>query len=209
LLGANKRQCDAYAPKDRVVNEAGCKNNLAPSELNLMAFAVREGRANKDDARALLTLFCECVEHRLILARNPVADRLLEHVREAFRAYLDGDRNIESALGLVGKKGRLKADARRNEADEKMRMQMAADVLRHRLNAMSHQDALAMVEQTFGWGQTTISEAWASYKSSALILVRIDRGSVGFTSDEIAQLCAIFGGEEWFIASEKSPISPE
>jgi hypothetical protein len=208
LLSANKRQRNAHAPKDRVVNKAGSQD-FTPSELNLIAFASREGRANADDARALLTLFCQCVEHRLISARNPEADRLLEHVREAFRAYLDGDRNIESALGLVGKRGRPKADARRNEADVQMQMQMAADVLRHRLNAMSHQDSLAMVEQRFGWGQTIISEAWASYKLSALILLKIDRDSVGFTTDEIAQLYEIFRGEEWFIALEKAPISPE
>jgi hypothetical protein len=189
LLGAHKRQRDAHAPKDRVVKAAGSQNDFTPSEVNLMAFAVREGRANPDDARALLTLFCQCVEYRLILARNPVADRLLEHVREAFRAYLKGGRvgwrnggckregkagtmSIKAALGLVRKKGRP-------EADEQRRIQMAASVLRRRLTGMSHQPAVSEAADEFHCDESVIGEAWRAHRVGAAILVRLMRGPGG------------------------------
>jgi hypothetical protein len=171
--------------------------NLTPSQVNSMAFAVREGNANPGDARALLILFSQCVEHGLIAARNPVADRLLEHVREAFRAHLSGSQSIQSALGLVRRRGRP------NAADEHMRMQMAAAVLRHRLSGLVHQEALATVEREFGWGQTIIGEAWVKYREAAIVLVRQERGSQGFTPDEIEHLSKIFGGG---VASQKTAI---
>lgn len=179
------------------------------SALNLIAFSVREGNASKDDARALLTLFCQCVEHGQISARNPVADRLLEHVREAFRTCLKGERSVESALGLVRKPGRPNADASRNEADEQTRMQMAAAVLRHRLAGSSHQDALAAVENKFCWGQTIIGKAWATNKQNALILLRNDRIPDGFTVKEKARLVELFKDEEWLIAPGNSAVSPK
>jgi hypothetical protein len=198
------------------VNEGGQQQQWTRSEINQMAFAARDGEASKDDARTLLELFCECVEQGQISARVPVADRLLEHVREAFRAYLDGQRvgnrgrteiapgvfgipeikigSIGAALGLIRKRGSPK------RADEQMRMQMAAEVLHHRLNGMSHQEALAAANEELRIGVTTISEAWAAYKSSALHLVRIDRGTHDFTKLEKERLCEIFLNEEWFIA---------
>jgi hypothetical protein len=207
------------------VNEGGRQQRWTRSEINQMAFAAQEGEASKDDARTLLALFCECVEHGLISARNPVADRLLEHVREAFRAYLNGERvgkrdgkrkrdgkpgiveidisSIESALGLVRKRGRPKAD-------EQMRMQMAAEVLRYRLDGeMPHQEALAAVERKFGWGQTIIGEAWRDYKQSALLLVRLDRDPDGFTMQEKEKVCKIFEDEEWLITPGKSKVFPK
>jgi hypothetical protein len=180
------------------MTDAEAQRDFTLSELNLMAFAVREGRANPDDARALLTLFCQCVEHRLISARNPAADRLLEHVRDALQSYLSGNkRSIKAAFGLVRKMGRPKAD-------EPMRKNMAAEVLRHRLIGVSHREALERAEKKFGWGQTTISDAWATYPLSAIVLVKLDRGLEGFTSHEVERICEIFGDVEGFIASEKA-----
>jgi hypothetical protein len=40
------------------MTDAKAQRDFTPSELNSMAFAVRKGRANQDNARALLTLFC-------------------------------------------------------------------------------------------------------------------------------------------------------
>jgi len=146
------------------------------ADLMKMAIAAREGRASEDDARTLITLFCGCIEHGLVSASDPSSNCLLEYVREAFQAYLDGKRvgsrdvrevggieevgvgSVEAALGLVRKIGRPKMDGQ-------MRIRMAAEVLHHRLNGMSHQEALAAASEELRKGVTAISEAWAAYKS--------------------------------------------
>ena len=75
---------------------------------------------------------------------------------------------IESALGLRRKKGRPKAD-------ERLRIEMAAEVLRQRLAGVSHQEALEEVSCVFGWGTTTVGEAWANHKFGALECLLVER----------------------------------
>jgi hypothetical protein len=171
------------------VSKGGRREALTPSELNLMAFDVRDGKASKDDAKLLLQLFCQSIEHGLISARDPVADLLLAHIREAFRAYLNGGRTIEAAFGLTRKMGRPA------EADEQMQMQMAAEVLRHRLAGGSHQEALAEAADRFERGVTIVGEAWRRHRVAALVIVRDerDRDRYPWTPEEVERLKQIFG----------------
>ena len=179
------------------------QDRLTLSRINQMAFAARDGEANHDDARILLTLFCRCIEQGTISAHNPAADRLLEHVRGAFQAYLEDKRGIEAALGLTRKKGR--PAARRNEADDDMRVRMATEVLCRRLEGTSHQDALAATAEKFGWSETIVSTAWKDFQLSAIALLQISLGARPFTVPERERLTEIFGNNDWFIASGKSP----
>lgn len=52
---------------------------LSDSQVNQIAFDVRDGVASKQDARRLLAYFCQLVEQDKRLPR-----RLLEHLRQAF-----------------------------------------------------------------------------------------------------------------------------
>jgi hypothetical protein len=186
----------------------GEQRTFSRSELELLAFAVREGRATPDDARALLTLFCQCVEHRLITARNQVADGLLEYVREAFRAYLNGERvgnrdsadkrgvavvkvkSIEVAFGLRRRVGRP-------FADEQKRMEIAARVLRHRLTGMSHQRALSETGGAFHCDESIVSEAWRDHRVSAAVLLSLERqGGPPMTDIEARRLRKALGKRE-------------
>jgi hypothetical protein len=71
---------------------------LTESQINQIAFAVRDGTAKPQDAKRLMAHFCELVEHR-----KPLPPRLLEHFRATFRAYLDGTKKLEAALGVVAR----------------------------------------------------------------------------------------------------------
>jgi hypothetical protein len=73
--------------------------------------------------------------------------------------------------------------------------------LAYRLKEHTHEEALRLTEKEYGWGQTIISKAWASFKVSALARCRNARAN-GFTPEETASLCDIFEGEEWFLGSE-------
>jgi hypothetical protein len=163
-----------------------------------IAWDVREGKANPVEANLLLEKFCNEFDSGMFNSGNLTQDYLLRHLRDAFRAYLNKGKTIESALGLVKKKGRPKAD-------EQVRMQMAAEVLRHRMAGVSHQEALSNVSARFGWGETIIAEAWVAWQFEAIILLRIERTGDDFpwTSTEIQKLDEIFGGKPWYGIPEK------
>jgi hypothetical protein len=74
----------------------------------------------------------------------------------------------DSAFGLLRKKGRP-------EADMQMRIKMAADVVRQRLDGVPHQDALDATAKTFGWTKTIIGQAFRDHLCSAVALNRIER----------------------------------
>jgi hypothetical protein len=112
---------------------------LTETQINLIAFAIRDGIAKPEDAKRLMAHFCELVERR-----QPLPPRLLEHFREAFRFYLDGTKKLESALGVVRKRGRPRRD-------EIKRAEMAAEVLRQRLTGKTHEQALLHTVEEFGW----------------------------------------------------------
>jgi hypothetical protein len=75
---------------------------------------------------------------------------------------------LDSAFGLLRKKGRP-------EADEQRRIEMAATVLRLRLKNVTHQEALEHAAKKCGSNTATIGEAWRDHLNMALILVRNER----------------------------------
>src|SRR5713101_7323956 len=123
------------ADQEQEYRSQGYAPQLSPSKLNLIAFDVRDGKAKPGDAKRLLAHFCDCVQ-----AGKPVPDRLMEHLKDAFRAYLQGRRVVDGrvfvvrtinvALGIKAKKGRP-------TADEQRKIQIAAAVLEKRLTGTS------------------------------------------------------------------------
>jgi len=105
---------------------------LTPATINQIAWEVREGNADPEDARRLLELFCE--------SGDRIPRELLSHFCEAFRAYLGGKKTLDSALGLARKRGRP-------GADEERQQMLAVEVLRHRLAGLSSEDAIAKVAE--------------------------------------------------------------
>jgi hypothetical protein len=199
----------------------GMQSNPEPeltlSKVNLMAFAAQEGRARRSEAKLLLALFCQCVEGGDISARSPGADRLLEHVRESLRAYLNGKRTgnrdhktsigeikiatIESAFGLARRRGQPKAD-------EHSRMQMAAAVVRQRLTGISHQEAVEKVAEEFGKAESIVGDAFSAHRCSGVVMARLDRADDPAWSDtEIRVLRIILGHENETLLREIRELS--
>ena|SRR3569833_302148 len=166
---------------------------LTRATINFIAWDIREGVASPEDARRLLECFCNTFDDR-----ESFPPELLHHLRDAFRAFLDGDKTIDAALGIARKTGRPKA------APE-IRMQMATEILRLRLDGTSHQEALATVSERFGWGETIVAEAWRAHQLDAIVMIRMERHleSYPWTPDEVARLDEIFANKSWYLTPEK------
>ncbi|MGD8617301.1 MAG: hypothetical protein PVI91_16825 [Gammaproteobacteria bacterium] len=169
-------------------------NPLTRAAINQIAWEIREGDAEPEQARQLLGHFCDLVESRQL-----VPPELLTYMKDAMRAYLAGEKTLESALGLARKRGRPKAD-------QQTRIQMAAEVLRCRLGGMSHQDSLSEVAKNFNKAESVIGEAWADWAQDGLFLLRIERSldQYPWTPEEVEKLTDIFHDKSWFVAPGKS-----
>lgn len=167
---------------------------LTRAFINFIAWDIREGVASPEDARRLLECFCNAFDDR-----ESFPPELLHHLRDAFRAFLDGEKTIEAALGIARKTGRPKADP-------EMRGQMATEILRLRLfDGVSHQDALAIVSERFGWGETIVAEAWREHQQDAIVMIRLERAleSYPWTPEEVQRLDEIFADKSWYLTPEK------
>jgi len=163
-------------------------NDLKPDDLTQadiiqIAFEIREQTAEPEDARRLLSQFCDFYDRN-----EAIPHELIMHFRDSFRVHLAGEQKLESALGLKRKKARPKADP-------KLRTVMATELLRLRLMKMSHQDALQEVSEKLGGGVSVIGEAWNAHKQDALICLRLERtlDASAWTPDEITRLTEIYG----------------
>ena len=146
--------------------------------INQIAFKVRDGEASPEDARLLMKLFCESVE------KGEIPDRLIMHLRDAIRRYLDDGYTINAALGLTRAQGAPKIDKQRS-------IKLAEGVLRARLAGESHQEALETAAEKCGSNKTTTGKAWRSHRMAAVAIVRNERPE-GFSEDEKRKLAKIF-----------------
>lgn len=170
---------------------------FTPATICQIAWEIREGKADPADARQLLELFCKS-------RSNNIPPELITYLQDSFRCYLEGQKGIEAALGIVRKKGRP-------AADEEMRQKMAVAILRLRMQEMDHQQCLAKVTKEFHKSESIVSEAWRDHKQDALMLVRLGKAldKYPWTLEEVDRLCTIFQREPWFIAPGKLPIKPK
>lgn len=160
---------------------------ITPATIFQIAWEIRDGEADPDDARRLLEHFCECPQHLL-------PNSLHEHLRLAFGAYLRGEKTIDAALGLTKRKGRPRAD-------QDMRTRMAVEVLRRRMDGVAHQECLELVSEEYGFGTTIVGESWRQFKQTALIVLDLEcsrRESGNWSPSEKNRLIEIFGSEPWF-----------
>lgn len=176
---------------------AGPSLELSPDELQRVIWHIRAGNADTADARRVMAHFCALWERRA-----PLPQVLLQHLHDAFHGYLHEGKTITAALGLSRRRGRPRADA--------AHMQMAAEVLRHRMAGTSHQEALAEVSERLGCGLTILGEAWAAYKYYAIVLLRKERtlDRYPWTPSEVARLRKIYDRKETRTAAGKSPTKP-
>jgi hypothetical protein len=175
-----------------------------------IAEKVNVGKADPDDARLLLHLFCERAD-----TPHEIPQVLLRHLRDAFRSYLSGARTLQAALGLARNRGQP-------EADEERQQRLALEVLRHRLAGLSLEEAVVKVSEessalleAWGYkkrslGETQIRDSWSANKLNALLDLCIERAADGYPwpLDEVRRLTAIFGDQGWVVAPEKSPNKP-
>lgn len=167
---------------------------LTSAFINFVAWDIREGVASPEDARRLLECFCNAFDDR-----ESFPPELLHHLRDAFRAFLDGEKTIEAALGIARKKGRPKADP-------DIRGQMATEILRLRLDGTSHQEALAAVSERFGWGETIVADAWREYQQEAIVMIRLERSleeNFRWPPEDVQRLDEIFADKSWYLTPEK------
>jgi membrane-bound lytic murein transglycosylase B len=160
-------------------------DKLTPADIHRIAGDISEGMAESEDARRLMQHFCDCM-----VKGEKVPDVLLEHFKNAFRAYLHEGKSIEAALGITRKRGRP-AGSTNPFVDN---TGLAYEIARSRLSGASHQNALEQVERITGVGQTAIGAAWARHKMDVWIELRIERELEGrpWTDEEIARLEVVF-----------------
>jgi hypothetical protein len=135
--------------------------SLTRARIFQIAWDVRQGEADPDDARRLIALYCE--------PNNEAPRELVDHIKSSFRAYVSGEASsLDSAFGLKRRRGRT-------PSNEQARINIAVAVLRQRLLGKSYEDALADTEELLKIGRTKITEAWSACKLEALVTVRLGR----------------------------------
>ncbi len=155
----------------------------------LAAFDLINGEPDPDNARLLLERYCHAFDNQ-----EEIPYELFLYLRNSFRRYLDKEVNkMDVALGLLKKKGRPKADSQ-------VRINMATEVLRSRLQGKSHQDALYNASEKLKCCETTVGEAWAAWKQTAIIQIRMERPTDKYpwTKEEIERVDKIFSKESWY-----------
>ena len=160
-----------------------------PFEVDMIALNVREGKADPCDVRGLIEMYCDLVD-----ADIPHPRGLQVFLRDSFRRCLGKKCSMESAFGLKRRKGRP-------NASEHVQIQIATDVLRLRLQAVLHQEALEQVAQRWGYAESVIGQAYGAHRLSAVAVLRNERSN-GFTDTEKAALQHIL--PEKFTARDKS-----
>jgi len=162
-------------------NEIKISSGLSPAALQQTVWCIRAGAADAETARRVMQHFCELWE-----SERPIPRALLQHLYDAFHAYLYDGKTLESALGLVRRRGRPHAEG--------IRMRMATEILRLRMSGVSHQEALAQVSEQLACGISILGEAWASYKHYAVVLLRKERplDRYPWTDQEARRLREIF-----------------
>ena len=165
---------------------------LSTSKLTRIACAASEGKADAADVLQVLDMF-----YRLAVDNRPIPRPLIDFVAASFGRYRrhkdfygpdERDaRSLDSAFGLLRKKGRP-------EADEQQRIEMAAEVVRLRLSGTPHQEALDATAVTFGWAKTIVGKAFRDHLYSAVMANRNERPA-GFTPDEKRRLATMLKGQ--------------
>jgi hypothetical protein len=165
---------------------------LSQQRLIELTFAVSEGKSDEEDVRQALGMF-----YRLAVENSPIPRQLIDFVAASFGRCLElkyfhgpeerGASSLDSAFGLLGKKGRPRAD-------EQLRIKMAAEVVRLRLAGTPHQEALDDAAETFGCEKTIIGQAFRDHRLTAVLVNRCERPAP-LTPDEKRQLAKILKGQ--------------
>jgi len=165
---------------------------LSPSSIYHIACDVKKGEADPEKARELLIDFCERYG-----TNEAIPPDLYKHIYDAFKSCLDDGKSLDAAFGLKRKKGRP-------AVDQHSLWELAAGVLRLRMEGLSAEDAVIEVSETRYISETQVWEAWRKNKLDALILLRLERphDSYPWSEEEVTRLTELFSKEDWFIPPE-------
>ena len=188
---------------------------LSPQRITIISTAVAEGRADPEDARQLMQIFCDYVGDG-----RQVPSRLMEHFKECFQAILDGGRrvypepgqetaaepiiekcSVKTALGLEKKRGRASVNIEK-------RIRLAAEVLRRRLNGLSYEKAIAEVSGVPGIAvaERVVASAWSEHFEYAVYTLQIERSFGPWTEAEKAVLQKLFSERQTRFAAKKGAL---
>ncbi len=174
--------------------------SISPAQINQIAWDVLDDEADPEEVRELLEYICKLVDRQEQL--SPV---ILRYVRDSLRRFLDGStKSLNGAFGLKKRK------PGRRKVNENIRLAMATEILRYRLDGGSHRGAVDDVAARFCKSESVISDAWAARKQDALIALRLERDLETFpwSEEEIQRLEEIFEKEQRFL-KEKGYLAPE
>ncbi len=169
------------------------EKSLTPAMIHQIAWQVRDGEADPEDARTLLNHFYSLVEHK-----QQVPYELTRHIANCLRDQLVEGKSLEAAFGLVRRRGRIRKD-------EQINIAIAKDFLRYRLKGKSATNARMLVQKERSKGRSSIEAAWSKYKFEALVALRCERDHATYpwSDDEVHVLTKIFQRYSWFISPDK------
>jgi hypothetical protein len=162
------------------------KPSLTLSKINLIAFDVRDGKADPIEAKALMR---EYLAYSRLGLRAP--DRLHQHLADCFERFLERNWSLSSAFGL----NRNRA-GHPEQTIEKER-QTALVVLRAYLGGASLTKSVEQAMETCHRGERQVRKAWRNHKREAHDDLRMKRPDASPWSDkERARLLRIFKGSQ-------------
>lgn len=184
---------------------------LGPAQINWLASIVADGTATPDEARELLREFVSQAD-----AGN-VSERMIRHMRDCVRAYLQGrkvllpnsdagrDKPIDVSIKSMEKAfGLTRVSRGQPRIDRDIHCAAAMEVLERLLTGETLEVASEVVAEDRRENglplssDTQVSDAWAKYKQDALLWLRIartrdvDLDGKGWTEQELARLCEIY-----------------
>lgn len=139
---------------------------MTPAMVFQIVCDMADKKAEPDDVKRLLQFFCKTIEKK-----KPTPPVLVRFIRESFRRYLSGKADsLDHAFGLV--RGRAGKPVAR---DSQEAIEMAASVLRYRLDGKHHNRAVEETVRVLKCGKTTVADAWRENRHAAFVTVRNER----------------------------------
>ena len=156
---------DGLAP---LLEAAEDEDELSPGDVAELDQDRQLRQADPDEVRRALRQVCTCLS-----SGRPAAPALNEFFCRWVGAFLNGKyRTLDQALGLMPEPGR-------SPEKELRQIDLAADVLRLRLEGKTFEGAVTEVTKVHGASRSVVARACRDYKESAACIVEIERALSG------------------------------
>jgi hypothetical protein len=150
---------------------------LSSGNLARLASLLNERAAQPEEVRHLLAEFVACVT-----AGEQPPGELLSCMRDVFAGYLSGAYKTLDRAFLVVRNRRGNPGA-----DEVREFEIANAIMEHRMNNLSHEEALAEASAQFSCSTTKASTAWRRKREEVFYALRLMQSlsGNGLTADEL------------------------